>query len=88
MATHPMPDDDRIPNLDDLDAPMTDEVPSITAEDIMRTQRRLEEGHDANSYHFGEMDLWVLTRLSPDQWRRVKANPSMLTQVLAPTAHA
>jgi len=48
----------------------------------------LEEGHDADAYHFGEMDLWVITRLTSDQWQQVKANPSVLTHVLAPTAHA
>lgn len=92
MATNLKSDDEPIPYLDELDPPIMDdgedEVPLITAEDIARTQRRLEEGHDADAYHFGEMDLWVITRLTSDQWQQVKANPSVLTRVLAPTAHA
>jgi hypothetical protein len=90
MATEraPRPDDD-IPYLDELYSPESDELPPITVDDIAHTVERLEAGHEVGEYTgMRESDLVVLAHLTTKQWWQVRGNPSLLPQILIPTAHA
>lgn len=90
MATERMPrPDEDIPYLDELYPPESDELPPITAEDIAHTVERLEAGREVGEYTgMRESDLVVLAHLTTEQWRQARWNPSLLTQILMPTAHA
>jgi hypothetical protein len=81
--------DDAIPYADELvDEPITDDLPSITAEDIAHTVERLEVGRASDTYTLGLADLHVLMHLTPQEWQIVKRTPSALARILAPAAHA
>lgn len=92
MATERVyPPDDPTPYPDELDPAIVDgdDAPAITAGDIAHAVERLEAGRDGGAYTgMRESDLAVLGRLTPDQWRAVKRDPSLLSRLLTPTAHA
>jgi hypothetical protein len=94
MATHPRPDGDHIPYLDELAPSIGDAAapPSITADDIAHAVERLEAGRASGEYTgFRESDLavlWHVGQLGPDQVRAVRCDPSLLPRLLTPTAHA
>lgn len=82
MATRQIHDSDEA-------AELPDSLPPITPEDVAHFVARLEAGRASGEYTgLRESDLDVLTHLTPEQWERVKRDPSMLQRILVPSAHA
>jgi len=81
--------DDRPHDPDELnDEIVTDELPSITQEDVVRVIGKLEAGRATDSYTFGPADFDVFMYLRPGQWREVKDSPASLSDLLAPYTDA
>ncbi len=82
--------DDRPHDPDELhhDEFVTDELPSITEQDVTRVIRKLEAGRATDSYTFGPADFDMFMYLSPGQWREVKDSPASLSDLLAPYTNA
>ncbi len=90
MATERIaPPDDHSPYPYELSGEtITDDLPSITREDVARVIAKIEAGRAADSYRFGPADFDVFMYLKRGQWREIERDPSSLMDLLAPYVRA